>query len=220
MDASPGAGERMKIQPFNEHAAEYDEWFIKNPFVFKSELHAIRTFMPKGKDRRGMEIGMGTGRFARALGIEEGIEPAEEMRKLAGKRGLHPLDAVAEDLPYRTGIFDVVLMNFCICYLDDVQQSFFEAWRVLKKNGVLIVGFIDRNSRLGKIYARRRAHSLFYRDARFYSVPNVQKKLRKAGFRELDTLQTLFRPLQEMDSIEEALPGHGKGSYVVISAKK
>jgi len=59
---------------FDHLALEYDDWFVRNESAYRSELAAIKAFMPK--EGCGLEIGVGTGRFAASLGIEVGVEPA------------------------------------------------------------------------------------------------------------------------------------------------
>jgi ubiquinone/menaquinone biosynthesis C-methylase UbiE len=209
-----------KALPFNEYVGEYEEWFKKYPFVFKSEVAAIKKLLPKGTSIHGIEIGMGTGRFARALGIKDGIEPSGEMRSAAEQRGVFAVNAVAEHLPYKPKQFDFVLMNFCVSYFNDVQLAFAEASRVLKKDGILIVAFIEKNSRIGKFYERRRPHSIFYKEAKFYTAENMSVKLKKAGFNNLEFLQTLFHNLDDIKTVEPAEPGYGKGSYILIKSTK
>ena len=210
----------LKTLPFNNHVAEYEEWYKKYPYVFKSEVAAIKVLMPKGENIHGIEVGLGTGRFAKALGIKEGIEPSVNMRAVAEKKKIFVMNAVAEKLPYKSLRFDFVLMNFCISYFADVQEAFKEAFRVLKRKGCLIVGFIDKNSRIGKYYEDKKPNSIFYKHANFYSVNKVEEELKKVGFKELQFSQTLFHALDKTDSTETPLPGYGKGSYVLIKAVK
>ena len=68
----------MKTKPFDKYSEQYDEWFVRNKFVFLSEIAAIKKLLPK----KGtiIEIGIGSGIFAEALNIKEGIEPSEAMR--------------------------------------------------------------------------------------------------------------------------------------------
>lgn len=210
----------VKILPFNDHVAEYETWYKKYPYVFKSEVAAIKQMMPKGRKFQAMEVGLGTGQFSKALGIREGIEPAPNMRALAQRRGIFVMNAVAEKLPYKSLQFDLVLMNFSICFFEDLQKAFKEAYRVLKHRGSLLVGFLDKNSRIGKFYTARKPKSIFYKQAHFYSVEKVEKELKKAGFNEFEFSQSLFHALDEIHSIETPLPGYGKGSYVLIKAVK
>lgn len=210
----------ITASPFNDHVEEYEAWFEKYPYVFRSEVAAITQLLPDGKKRKGIEIGVGTGRFAKALGITDGIEPAPRMREAAEKRGIFVLNAKAEKLPYHSGQFEFVLMNFCISYFDDVQAALNEAYRVLKPGGVLVLGFVERKSPIARLYERRAVKSIFYRGARFYSAAAVSKWLTKAGFREQEMIQTLFHLPGRIKAVEEARPGKGEGSYIFIKATR
>ncbi len=97
----------MKIEPFERYAEKYEEWFENNAFVYESELQAVRVLLPK--KGIGMEIGIGTGRFAAPLGIKIGIEPANAMRTAAQERKLEVIDGVAEALPFPDEHFDFAL---------------------------------------------------------------------------------------------------------------
>lgn len=210
----------IKTLPFDEHVAEYEEWYEKYPFVFQSEVEAIRELLPAGKNIYGIEVGLGTWRFASELGIKEGIEPSANMRALALKRGIDVLSAEAEHLPYKDMHFDFVLMAFCISYFEDLSTAFSEARRVLKNGGTLIVGFINKDSLIGKYYEQRKPESVFYRQANFYSVKRITSELKKLGFKNFQYSQTLFHALDDINEFEPAKPGYGKGSFVLIKVTK
>ena len=210
----------IKTLPFNEHVAEYEEWYRKYPFVFQSEVEAIRELLPAGNSIYGIEVALGTGRFAKELGIKEGIEPSPNMRALALKKGIDVLSAEAEHLPYKDMRFDFVLMAFCISYFDDLPAAFKEARRVLKNGGSLIVGFIDKDSIIGKFYEQRKPDSVFYKQANFYSTKRIIAELKKPGFKKLQFSQTLFHALDDIKEFEPAKPGYGEGSFVLIKAIK
>lgn len=72
--------------PFDKITKEYDQWFDDNMNTFLSELEVVRFFLPK--EGKGVEIGVGTGRFAMELGIGSGIEPSETMAMFAKQRGI------------------------------------------------------------------------------------------------------------------------------------
>lgn len=209
-----------KHLPFDEHVEEYDAWYDANPFVFQSEVEALREMLPEGDQLSGIEVGLGTGRFSAALKIKEGIEPSIPMRQLAIKRGIEIMDGYAEELPYADMRFDFVLMAFCISYFEELLPPFKEAFRVLKKDGDLIVGFLDKNSPIGKEYEQKKSESIFYKHANFYSVDKVLQELKEAGFRYFHVAQTLFHPLAEITEVEHTKPGYGEGSFVVIKASK
>ena len=207
-----------KTKVFDENLNEYEKWFIINEFVYKSELQAVQKAIPENK--KGIEIGIGSGLFAKPLGIVEGIEPSSKMRKKARERNLKVINAVAEDLPYPDASRDFALMVTTICFVDDIYRTFQEAHRILKQNGHLIIGFVDKKSPIGKFYLEHKNESLFYQDANFFSTKEVYELLEKTGFTIKKTYQTVFGKLNEINQVQETLTGYGKGSFVVIKAKK
>jgi len=210
------------IEPFEEYCSEYDQWFDDNRFIYLSELAALRHFIRAGEwgVRIGMEIGVGTGRFAAPLGIGVGVDPSPKMGEVASERGISVVSGVAESLPFRGEEFDFVLMMATICFVDDVKKAFDEVYRVLKVNGYSIVGFIDKYSFLGRTYRHKKEKSKFYRYARFYSVDEVIAGLRYAGFHDFKMIQTIFGGLEDITAVQPFRAGHGDGSFVVIQALK
>ena len=204
-----------KTEPFDEQANDYDSWFEKHPDLYLAELEAVRSFIPASGS--GVEIGVGTGRFAAPLGIPIGVEPANRMAELARQRGIEVLEAVAESLPFTDDSFDFAVMVTVVCFLDDVTQAFRETCRILKPNGTLVIGFIDRESELGQQYSRKKEQSQFYRAATFYSVSELVVLLTKAGFSDFAYCQTLFPEETTNLTIKE---GYGSGGFVVIRAHK
>jgi SAM-dependent methyltransferase len=207
-----------RIEPFEEHPRQYEDWFEQHSLVYQSELKAVWHLLPpRGM---GMEIGVGSGRFAAPLGIKVGVEPSAAMRNLAEARGIEVYDAVAEQLPFENGVFDFALMVTTICFVDDIRASFREAARVIKAQGELIVGFVDRDSLLGKLYEKHKGENVFYRKATFFSTREVLALLAETGFDVIETVQTVFGTLQSIRSVQEFQPGHGEGGFVAIRAKK
>ena len=207
-----------KTEVFDKNFKKYEQWFEENKYVYLSELKAVSKLIPE--KAKGFEIGIGTGLFAQPLGILEGIEPSEQMRKKARKRGLKVIDAVAENLPYHNESKDFALMVTTICFVDDIEKSFQEAKRVLKRKGSLIIGFVDKNSPVGKMYLKNKAKSLFYRKATFWSSEEVISILGKTGLEVTKIVQTVFGKLAKIKNRQKVLPGYGKGSFVVMKAKK
>ena len=208
----------MTSQGFEQHVDRYDEWFERNRAVYESELRAVASLLPGAGTR--IEIGVGTGRFAARLGIAVGVEPSATMGAVACRRGIEIVQAAAECLPLADATFDVALMVTTLCFLDDARLAFREAHRVLRQDGSLVVGFIDRDSPLGREYEAKKADSVFYRDARFYSVTEVVDLMDSTGFQDLAWVQTLFHDVASLRTADSVRPGYGQGSFVVVRGTK
>jgi ubiquinone/menaquinone biosynthesis C-methylase UbiE len=203
---------------FEAESDRYEAWFQDHAFAYESELQAIRELLPGiGK---GLEIGVGSGLFAAPLGITQGIDPSSAMLHKARQRGIDVIQGVAENLPYKDAEFDFALMVTTVCFLDDLELAFREAFRVLKPQGSFLIGFVDKNSPIGKSYEERKQESLFYRDATFYAVDELLLYLTSTGFEKFSFRQTLFCPVSNMRERAPIKDGYGEGSFLVIKAEK
>jgi SAM-dependent methyltransferase len=210
--------DKTGIEVFETQAQEYDDWFEAHHLCYESEVRALKTLA--GPSRRGLEVGVGTGRFAVPLGIAVGLEPAGAMAAKARARGVQVIQGVAEALPLARDSFDLVAVITALCFFRDPFLALTEATRVLASPGQILIGMIDRDSPLGRLYEAQRLQSKFYRDARFYGVGQVLAWLRELGYRDERLCQTIFRGLAEITSLEPVQEGFGAGGFVVISACK
>ena len=206
------------IKVFEDAAQKYDQWFDENRYAYESELLALKKFVPKAGN--GLEIGVGTGRFAVPLGIRVGVEPAKAMAEIAKKRGIEVYEGKAENLPFEDESFDFILMVTTICFLETPQQALKEARRLLIAGGSIIIGMIDDDSFLGTLYESRKKESLFYKNANFYSVRQVLDWLEDLRFGSIRVCQTIFENPEEIRAVEPVKDGYGKGGFVVIDAEK
>ena len=208
------------ITVFDNNVEAYDSWYSLNEKAYLSELEAIKEQMAKLPENiRGIEVGVGTGRFAQPLGIKEGIEPSLEMAKKAIKKGIEIIPGVAEKLPYGDLQFDFVLF-VTICHLEDFKDAVQEAYRVLKPKGSIIIGFLDKKQSIAQQYELKRQRSTFFKHATYYTVDQVAKILKDRRFKNLEYNQTLFGDLEEIETVQMPKPGYGEGSFVVIKADK
>jgi ubiquinone/menaquinone biosynthesis C-methylase UbiE len=135
-------------------------------------------------DRSGwVEVGVGSGRFARALGVPEGVDPSRPLLEMAAARCIGTVEGAAEDLPYPDGSLDGILLVVTLCFLDDPDGAMGEFARVLRPGGRLLVGFVPADSPWGRHYARRASEGHpFYSVARFYTAGRVTEMAARNGF--------------------------------------
>jgi SAM-dependent methyltransferase len=210
----------IELEAFDNFALEYDRWFENHEIEYEQELKAIRKFLPKAG--KGVEIGAGTGRFSEPLRVSLGIEPSKAMRDIAISRGVNMVAGTAESVPVEDGLYDYALLVTTICFLDAPEIAFREVYRILKGGGSIIVGLIDRDSKLGRKYEEKKSKSKskFYKDASFHSVKEVQNDLKKAGFSNIEYVQAIL-PDDICENYEpEVKQGYGEGSFVVLRAQK
>ncbi len=212
----------MEQSPFDALAQKYDSWYdTKGRIAFEIELAALRPLLA-GCPRPWLEVGVGTGRFAQALGISLGVDPAEELLKLAEQRGIETVKASGDNLPFAEGMFGTVFLLTTWEFLAEPLQVLAEIRRVLLPEGLLVNAYLDREGKWGASYLAKAAagHPLF-RYARFYSYDEVEQLTRNAGFRIRDVYSTLFQGPGETVAIEEPRAGYQPGaSFVVVVATR
>ncbi len=203
-----------RTRAFDLYTSGYDDWFSRHPNEYALELKTLRQLIPE--QSTSMEIGIGSGMFAEPLGFSLGIDPSFNMAMKAKARGLNVALGIAEALPFKDKQFDCLLMVTTICFVDDIDQSFSEARRVLKPGGSIIVGFVDKESLPGKAYQARQQQSRFYSEARFFSSVEVIDCLTRAELKPVEILQTLLPD----NTDKEIKQGYGEGSFIGIRAIK
>ncbi|MDO9324976.1 MAG: methyltransferase domain-containing protein [Methanoregula sp.] len=168
------------VQHFDTYADEYDRWFDSNPDIYGEQLAVLRSILPN--QGRGLEIGVGSARFAAPLGIEFGLDPSVPLLSLAYSRGIEPVKGIGEFLPFRSGIFDYVLMMTVICFMEDIALPFREAYRVLRPGGTLVIGFMETGGEPALKERKRSAPGRFLRYAVFRSTQEVMTNLATERF--------------------------------------
>lgn len=197
---------------FDKNWERYDAWFERHGNIYLSELKALQKALPEGD---GLEVGVGSGRFASPLDVKIGIDPSINMLRLAKKRGIEAILGVGEALPFKDRTFDFVLIVVTLCFVEEPEHVLREACRVLRSGGRLVVGEINKDSQWGRLYEAKRKESMFYKAANFYSGDDIIKMFDRAGIRYLESYQTLLQP-PTIEIEEEPGKGADKGGFVVI----
>jgi len=203
---------------FDIYTDEYEEWFERNKFAYLSELELLKSVIPESG--YGLEIGVGTGIFAAPLGIGFGIDPSNNMLQIAQKRNIRVVLSKGEHIPFRDEIFDHVAIIVTICFVDEPDLVLKESLRVIKNNGRIFIGFIDKDSWLGKIYLAKKHKSKFYKDAKFYSTKEIIELLKNNSFIDISIYQTIFDPPDTIKNIQHFREDFGEGGFIVICGQK
>jgi ubiquinone/menaquinone biosynthesis C-methylase UbiE len=124
---------------YTHQAATYDRTRSASPSI----LGPLRQALEGAPGRRLLDVGGGTGNYARAL-REEGWEPLvadfnEAMLEHARAKGLPTMRADATGLPFADEDFDAVMLVSMLHHVSDPVQAIREARRVLRPGGRLAV---------------------------------------------------------------------------------
>lgn len=186
----------MSWEVFDRQAERYDAWFDsrEGSAIFSAEVGCFRKLLPS--DPSGwVEVGVGTGRFAAALDIPEGIDPSGPMLLKARERGVRTRQGRAEDLPYRTDSLAGILMTVTLCFLDNPESAMRECRRVLEPGGQLVQGIVPADSSWGRHYQEEAEEGHpFYSVSKFYTCQETIELAEAAGFEFEEAASTLLRP--------------------------
>lgn len=233
----------MAKPAFDEHAGEYDRWFMDNQAVLGSEVLLVKAALEGAGET--LSVGCGSGLFEMILArdhgitITRGVEPAEGMAAIARKRGMQVEIGPAEELPIDDATFDTVLMNGTPAYLTDLVSALKEAHRVLRPGGRVIVADVPASSGYGMLYnlaakvgtwddphLKKVAPAVpypveFLGAANWRTTDEVLAAIDESGFTFQDAHQTLTtHPKFSNDQVEEPVPGYERGCYVALRATK
>jgi len=199
---------------FDNLVKDYEEWFERYPKIYEEEIKTIKSLFPIGK---GMEVGVGTGRFAAPLGIKFGIEPSKKMAEVARKRGIKVIEMSAEEMDFKEE-FDFILIVTTICFVNNPFKSIQNCYKTLKNGGYLLIAFVDLASPLGKFYEKHKEKSKFYKFATFFTKDDIIFLMKKAGFKDFECRENLYG--ESLDNLRFEINECNDGAFKVIRGRK
>lgn len=236
----------MMTTMFDGYADDYDQWFSANEKVFWSELKLLHHCLePLAKDKI-LSVGCGSGLFESFLKKEygigniDGLEPSQDMAKIAAKRGLDVQIGDAETAVLPSEHYDVIYLNGCSTYMPDLEKAYQNCCAALKKGGHFILLDVPKESAYGILYSFA-GHIGSYRKeifddiapalpypielvttGVFYTTPQKEQVVRDClQPTDIQFYQTLVSsPVYTNDTIEEPIEGYDKGGYVALVAQK
>jgi ubiquinone/menaquinone biosynthesis C-methylase UbiE len=173
--------------------------------------------------RPSLEIGVGTGRFAEALGIEYGVDISGRVLEFAKRRGITVVEGSGERLPFPDESFGSIFIIVTLCFVENPEKVLEEASRVLTRDGRLILGLILKESPWARFYMMKgEAGNVFYKNATFYSFNELKVMIRKSRLTIIKVCSTIFqKPTEKPLRFEAPRRGYyGKAGFVAVKAGK
>lgn len=188
--------DRTHRSVFDTDAGRYDFWYdtAGGKALLATEVACVRPLLAP-LPRPHLEIGVGAGRFAQALGIDYGIDPAPSALELARRRGVATVLGMGERLPFRNAGIGGVLLAFSLCFVRDPSQLLREVRRVLRPDGGLVLDVLLKGTPWADAYAVRAAagHPI-YSAAHFYTGDQLETLWSDAGLHVTGYQSSLFQP--------------------------
>lgn len=212
----------MKSSPFNESAEAYDSWFDEEgKLIFTTEVRALQSVLAS-LPKPWLEIGVGSGRFAQALGIGTGLDPSGKLLEMAKKRGIETYQERGDERCFDEEAFGAVFLIVTLCFVDSPLDVLREINRILQRKGKLVLGLMLRESLWGQLYLKKKEQGdRFYKHATIYSYQEIVDDLRRTGFATNKFVSTLFQKPGEVKEIETPREYYSSDAgFVVIIARK
>lgn len=220
---------------FDGEAQEYDKWYttVLGKHVDETETRCVLDLLKPTTGMHILDVGCGTGHFSFKLARMgcrvTGIDISGEMLALARRKAFHerlPVDFLPMDashIDFEDGTFDAVVAITVFEFLAKPGESFNEMFRVLRKNGSLLIGTINRDSPWGKMYLEKKScKESVFRFAHLRTLDEL-KQVYPGGFS--GSSECLFVPPDAEEAEisserERELSRSGKGGFICVLWKK
>ena len=232
----------IEKRKFDGYADKYDEWFMVNDNLFTSELRLFKKVLGDISGKKLLSVGCGSGLFESYIDSSniEGIEPSEDMGRIAEKRGVNVIKyGLIEDVDLPDEKYDIIYFNGSSSYMENLKPVYEKCLKALKKDGKLILLDVPKESAFGFMYLLGKSLNTYdheYLEGAMPALPyplalaasgvwhSTEEKigvLRDLGVKEFTFYQTLVKnPLYTNEEPEEVIEGYKSGGYVAIIAGK
>ena len=232
----------MGKQKFDGYADKYDEWFMKNENLFTSELLLFKKVLGDISGKKLLSVGCGSGLFESYIDSSniDGIEPSEDMGRIAEKRGVKVIKyGLIEDVELQDESYDIIYFNGSSSYMENLTPVYEKCLRALKKNGRLILLDVPKESAFGFMYLLGKSLNTYDHEFLEGAMPELpyplalassgvwhttEEKigvLKNLGVKNFTYYQTLIKnPMYTNEEPEEVSEGYKSGGYVAIIAEK
>jgi len=128
-----------------------------------------------------LDVGGGTGRISVLLKKDSAkiiiADSAINMIRQAQDKGIHAVNAASEELPFRDGCFDRIVMVDAFHHVKNQEITLNEMWRLLAKDGKIIIEEPNVHNLFVKMIAL--GEKLLLMRSHFVSPENIAEMFRK-----------------------------------------
>ena len=229
-------------QKFDGYAEKYDEWFMENENLFTSELRLFKKVLGDIEGKKLLSVGCGSGLFESYIDTSniEGIEPSEDMGRIAEKRGVNVISfGLIEEVELPEDHYDIIYFNGSSSYIENLTSAYEKCLPALKPGGKLILLDVPKESAFGLMYLLGKSLNTYdheYLDGTMPKLPyplalacsgswhTTKEKisvLKALGVQKFEFYQTLVKnPFYTNEEPEDVIEGYKSGGYVAIIAEK
>lgn len=215
---------------------------MKNDNLFTSELRLFKKALGDISGKKLLSVGCGSGLFESYIdcSLVEGIEPSEDMGKIAEKRGVNIIKyGMIEDVNLPEATYDIIYFNGSSSYMEDLAPVYEKSLQALKEGGKLILFDVPKESAFGFMYLLGKSLNTYNHEFLEGTMPQLpyplalassgvwhstEEKiniLKQLGVSNFTYYQTLVKnPLYTNEAPEEVVDGYKSGGYVAIIAEK
>ena len=200
---------------FNRIADDYDSYYetvlgqqvdqVEKQLIWKYMIHMTL-------EKPVLEIGCGTGhwtKFFKQKGLQiYAIDISEKMLKVALKKnpeGIQFEKMSVEDLRYKDHYFENIISIASLEFVDNMDQAFYEIFRVLKPGGIFLVGCLNALSEIGQ----QKENIDIYRNAYFFTPDELKEWLSAFGKPEIDACAIIegnqVRDYPDFNSVKKSI---------------
>lgn len=214
---------------FDKEALEYDAWYQSKmgSYVFKKESALLEEMIGDYRNKTILEVGCATGIHSRLFSRKDnkitGVDLSKEMITVAKqyeKENLkfHVMDAL--HLDFEDNTFDIVFSATMIEFVKDRSNLLKELKRVLKEDGVIVIGTIQKGSHFYDLY-----QTPFFQENTVFQYADFLDEDELKGLGEgmdimcQDCLYDSAEDIEEKD-IKEDLKKDKVGSFLVCRYQK
>lgn len=220
---------------FDREASHYDKWYETKmgSYVDKVETDCALNLFKVKKGMKILDIGCGTGNFSIKLakmGCKVvGIDISEEMLNIAEEKAkkedldieFYNMDVY--DLKFEKETFDGVFSMAAFEFIKKPEPALEEIFRVVKKDGHVLIGTINKDSKWGELYLSKEfQENTVFKYADFKTIEDISS-WKEDKLIDIDTCLFIPPNVAEEDiSIEKEieLSKREKGGFICALWKK